>query len=233
MKTAIAHLKAQEQTLLHNAAVFHREGRTQERDTALDDANDIAEALMVLESRTPVLVEKVLPEPSIGREETPRTVKEWLATIPESEAALRHMDPRNSEFYTPSAHRALLRAFDWSKAPERYDFWSAVYDRLQRESPLETLGEPKELGPIGKTKLVKEKPRTVKEWLAMIPESEAALRNMDPRNSEFCIPSAQRALARAFRWSGTPEGFNYWSAVYNRLEREYLTPSSENITLPV
>ncbi len=129
MKTAIAHLEAQKQTLLHNAAVFHREGRTQERDTALDDANDITEALMVLESRTPTVVTRVLPET-----QRPRTVREWLATIPEAEAALRNMLPDNADTHRGSAHQALARAFGWRGSPEGYDFWYTVHERLERES---------------------------------------------------------------------------------------------------
>jgi hypothetical protein len=197
MKTAITHLEAQKQTLLHNAAVFHREGRTQERDTALDDANDITGALMVLESRTPVLVENVLPEPIL-----------WTAES-------------RKDLYVTEDRTALTSPKVTLKVPPSDE-------------------TPKDLGPIGKamqakmmSKLVKEKPSTVKEWLATIPESEAALRNMDPRNSESPAASAQQALARAFGWGKSPEGFNYWSTVYDRLQRESLTPSSENTTLPV
>lgn len=57
MNTAIAHLTQQRVTLLENAAVAHKEGRTDDRDKLLNDANDLSAAIRQLHG----IVEPELP----------------------------------------------------------------------------------------------------------------------------------------------------------------------------
>lgn len=69
-------------------------------------------------------------------------------------------------------------------------------------------------------------PTTIEEWLHTIPESEAALRNMESqRGSWYYEPSvaaesAQDAVGRGFSWGDSPEGIDYWQEVHRRLAVE-------------
>lgn len=70
-------------------------------------------------------------------------------------------------------------------------------------------------------------PTTIEEWLHTIPESEAALRNMENRSGGWSsrhtavADSAHDAVGRGFGWGDTPEGHDYWQEVHRRLVDEH------------
>ena len=70
-------------------------------------------------------------------------------------------------------------------------------------------------------------PTTVEEWLHTIPESEAALRNMESQRDGWyyqpgtVVDNAYDAVGRSFSWGDSPEGYDYWQEVHRRLLDEY------------
>jgi hypothetical protein len=70
-------------------------------------------------------------------------------------------------------------------------------------------------------------PTTIEEWLHTIPESEAALRNMESQRGSWyhehhaAEDSAHNAVGRGFSWGNSPEGHDYWQEVHRRLVDEH------------
>ncbi len=70
-------------------------------------------------------------------------------------------------------------------------------------------------------------PTTIEEWLHTIPESEAALRNMENRSGGWysqhtaVADSAHDAVGRGFSWADSPEEHDYWQEVHRRLVDEH------------
>lgn len=59
--------------------------------------------------------------------------------------------------------------------------------------------------------------KTISQYLDQIPDKdvrERAKRNMRPENRYRVLDSMPSAIAHAFDWTDSPEGFNYWYAVY-------------------
>ena len=64
------------------------------------------------------------------------------------------------------------------------------------------------------------KPTTIEGWLRTLPpdEAERALRNCSPSEEEEPCESTDGALFQAFSWATSPEGIDYWHAIYRREE---------------
>lgn len=68
------------------------------------------------------------------------------------------------------------------------------------------------------------KPRTVREWLDLIPYENArrwAIENYDPKLSSesFMCPKLSRALDAAFNWRKSKQKEKYWVSVYYAIKR--------------
>jgi len=64
-----------------------------------------------------------------------------------------------------------------------------------------------------------DKERSILEWLEALPDGyrERALRNFDPSyyNAEYSsIGGLSDSILEAFYWGGSPEGHEFWEAVY-------------------
>jgi hypothetical protein len=95
MNTAIAHLTQQRDTLLENAAVAHKEGRTDDRDRQLNDANDLSAAIRQLQGIT---------EP-----ELPGMREAWEAAC---NAINNHIKPGNLSPHEHERRNGLVLAFN-------------------------------------------------------------------------------------------------------------------------
>ena len=58
--------------------------------------------------------------------------------------------------------------------------------------------------------------KTIKKWFNELPEDvrEKALRNADAGNVDLEVENLKVALATAFQWYKSPEGFVYWEQIY-------------------
>lgn len=62
------------------------------------------------------------------------------------------------------------------------------------------------------------KPRTIKEWLELIPFDRArreALENISCIDIE--VNSLSKALGYSFRWANTVQGYDYWENLYDAI----------------
>lgn len=63
------------------------------------------------------------------------------------------------------------------------------------------------------------KEKTIKEWLEELPDGyrELALKYYDPNYDTGFFPESDldHAIAEAFDWRSTPEGFGFWFDVHN------------------
>ena len=59
--------------------------------------------------------------------------------------------------------------------------------------------------------------KTVKEWLEELPDGymERALKNLDPDLYGTYAGSMTNAISWGFRWDKSPEGIEFWAAVYD------------------
>ncbi len=57
--------------------------------------------------------------------------------------------------------------------------------------------------------------KTIKEWFNELPEGyrERAIKNTQESRMNTHEPTMVEVIYRSFRWSGTPEGHAFWSAV--------------------
>lgn len=60
------------------------------------------------------------------------------------------------------------------------------------------------------------KEKTIKEWLETLPDGyrEGALANMDQSENINICKGLPEATGRAFVWKNTPEGHEFWKAVW-------------------
>jgi len=93
-------------------------------------------ALLEMRSALSDLLQTPQPKPQ-PEPPQPRTVREWLETIPCPKwraAALRNMEsPADEE---RSLRAALLGAFNWDDSPEGHDAWNRVYSAVVSRTPL-------------------------------------------------------------------------------------------------
>lgn len=83
------------------------------------------------------------------------------------------------------------------------------------------------------------KPTTVRGWLETLPEPyrTQALEVMEPKRAEKRCGSLGQALDDMIAWSKTPQGYEYWSAVYfwaydpdnNSLPKPWMAPTPKEI----
>jgi hypothetical protein len=75
--------------------------------------------------------------------------------------------------------------------------------------------------------------KTIEEWLELLQEPERSLAIENRRKAESLFKSRKHALSipgalgRGFRWSGTPQGYQYWDAVYSDYESGRRTAEKE------
>lgn len=65
--------------------------------------------------------------------------------------------------------------------------------------------------------------KTVLQWLNELPEGEVktkALRNMWKDNQHDMRPTLCSALWTAFNWIRSPEGYEYWKAIFDDLKKK-------------
>jgi len=61
------------------------------------------------------------------------------------------------------------------------------------------------------------KEKTIREWLEELPDGyrERAIKNYDPDHDDsYIINSLWSAIVITFVWRDTPEGYDFWNAVY-------------------
>ena len=66
------------------------------------------------------------------------------------------------------------------------------------------------------------KPRTIREWLELIPFDRArreAIDNLDTYTSDVYHRCLSDAIAAAFRWSTTPQCGKYWEDLRDSIRR--------------
>lgn len=67
--------------------------------------------------------------------------------------------------------------------------------------------------------------KTIREWLSELPESQAALKNLDPEMADKKVYSSYTAVLSSFNWAATPEGERYWDNIYEREKLKMLRHS--------
>lgn len=73
--------------------------------------------------------------------------------------------------------------------------------------------------------------KTIREWLAGLPGEygKRALANMEEKQASAVEYDAATALIEAFNWEESPEGFDFWSGVYDSLDSDATLPSLEGL----
>lgn len=61
------------------------------------------------------------------------------------------------------------------------------------------------------------KPRTIKEWLELIPFDRARREAFENVNNNYNRDSLSRALLAGFDWSETDQGHQYWQNLYTAI----------------
>ena len=101
----------------------------------------------------------------------------------------------------------LLDAFSWNDTPEGFAFWLGVYFELLHDSNEKFKEKLKELGVLDKFEANLEKSNEANGFDPDLITEEMSMRI-----------SKARKLMWAFKWDDTPEGFDFWLKVYDKLE---------------
>jgi hypothetical protein len=78
---------------------------------------------------------------TLGKQKTKdmsKTIKEWFNELPEGyrERAIKNTQESRMNNIWPTMSEAIYGAFNWSLAPERFNFWICVHDHYEKGTPL-------------------------------------------------------------------------------------------------